>query len=63
MQSHFVVHLGADLFDVIVGRKLNREPLSLVDAYRLAGGSAAAVDDHDRRRRRESADPTDRRFS
>jgi hypothetical protein len=44
------------LFDVIVGRKLNREPLSLVEARRLAGGSAAAVDDHDRRRRRDAAD-------
>jgi hypothetical protein len=61
----FVVGSGIDgKFDVIAAdRKLNEEPLSLVDAYRLAESSAAAVpapkpksslgDDHDRRRRRE----------
>jgi hypothetical protein len=63
VKDRFVVGTGiADKFDVIAAdRKLNEEPLSLVDAYRLAESSAAAVptpkpllgDDHDRRRRRE----------
>jgi hypothetical protein len=63
--QRFVVGTGAaDKFDVIAAdRKLNEEPLSLADAYRLAESSAAAVpvpkpkpllgDDHDRRRSRE----------
>jgi hypothetical protein len=61
--AHFVVNLGDDRFDVLTGRKLNREPLSLAEARRLAGGSAAAVpaDDHDRRRRRDAADAPPRR--
>ena len=41
--QHFVVHLGADLFDVIVGRKLNEEPLNLADANRLARRSSASA--------------------
>jgi hypothetical protein len=65
MTERFVVGAGDGTFDVFEGRKLNREPLGLVDAYRLAGNLAAAVpapvpkpkpplgDDHDRRRRRE----------
>jgi hypothetical protein len=60
-RAHFVVNLGDDRFDVITGRKLNREPLSLVEARRLAGSSAVPApkpsrcwaDDYDRRRRRE----------
>ena len=56
--QRFVVGTGAaDKFDVIAAdRKLNEEPLSLADAYRLAAESSAAAvpaDDHDRRRRRE----------
>jgi hypothetical protein len=62
-RAHFVVNLGDDRFDVLTGRKLNREPLSLVEARRLAGGLAGAVpaDDHDRRRRRDAADAPPRR--
>jgi hypothetical protein len=43
MQSHFVIHLGADRFDVIAGRKLNSEPLDLADANRLARRSSAST--------------------
>jgi hypothetical protein len=42
-RAHFVVHLGADLFDVIVGRKLNRDPLNLADANKIARRSTASV--------------------
>jgi hypothetical protein len=42
-RAHFVIHLGADLFDVVVGRKLNEEPLNLADANRLARRSSASV--------------------
>jgi hypothetical protein len=60
--QNFVVGVGDGTFDVFEGRRLNREPLGLVDAYRLAGNSAAAVpDDHDRRRRRDAADAPPRR--
>jgi hypothetical protein len=41
--AHFVIHLGADRFDVIVGCRLNEQPLSLADANRLARRSSASV--------------------
>ena len=59
--AHFVVNLGDDKFDVITGRKLNREPLNLVEARRLAGSLAVPADDYDRRRRRDAADAPPRR--
>jgi hypothetical protein len=57
--ERFVVCTGdGDRFDVIVGHRLNDRPLSRVEAYSLAGGSAVpkfkpSLDEHDRRRRRE----------
>jgi hypothetical protein len=42
-RAHFVIHLGNDRFDVILGHKLNEEPLNLADANRLARRSSAAV--------------------
>jgi hypothetical protein len=41
--TYFVIHRGADLFDVITGYKLNSEPLSLADANRLARRSSASA--------------------
>jgi hypothetical protein len=41
--AHFVIHLGADRFDVILGHKLNEEPLNLADANRLARRSSASA--------------------
>jgi hypothetical protein len=41
--AHFVIHRDADKFDVILGHKLNAEPLSLADANRLARRSSASV--------------------
>jgi hypothetical protein len=55
--QRFVVSSGdGDMFDVIVGRRLNDKPLSLVEARGLAGGLPKfkpSLDDYDRRRRRE----------
>jgi hypothetical protein len=39
----FVIHRGADTYDVITGYKLNEEPLDLADANRLARRSSASV--------------------
>jgi hypothetical protein len=41
--AHFVVHTGADKFDVILGYKLNSEPLDLAAANRLARRSSCSV--------------------
>jgi hypothetical protein len=41
--THFVIHLGADKFAVILGHKLNEEPLSLADANSLARRSSCSV--------------------
>jgi hypothetical protein len=41
--THFVIDRGADLFDIILGYKLNEEPLSLADANRLARRSSCSV--------------------
>jgi hypothetical protein len=75
-RAHFVVHLGGDRFAVILGHRLNEEPLNLADANRLARRSSCSVgsvvgrlvtpyvagsDDHDRRRRRDAADAPPRR--
>jgi hypothetical protein len=57
--QRFVVSSGdGDMFDVLIGRRLNDKPLSRIDAVRLAEGSAVpkfkpSLDDYDRRRRRE----------
>jgi hypothetical protein len=41
--THFVTHRGGDLFDIILGYKLNEGPLSLADANRLARRSSCSV--------------------
>jgi hypothetical protein len=41
--THFVIRTGADLFAVILGHKLNEEPLNLADANRLARRSSASA--------------------
>jgi hypothetical protein len=42
-RAHFVVNLGNDTFDVITGYKLNRDPLNLADANKIARRSTASV--------------------
>jgi hypothetical protein len=42
-RAHFVIDLGGDLFDVILGCRLNEEPLSLADANRLARRSSVSA--------------------
>jgi hypothetical protein len=42
-RAHFVIHLGGDKFDVVVGHKLNEEPLNLADGNRLARRSSASA--------------------
>ena len=41
--AHFVINRGADLFDVIVGCKLNEAPLNLAEANMLARRSSCSV--------------------
>jgi hypothetical protein len=44
-RAHFVIDLGDEMFDVVVGRKLNSEPLDLADANRLARRSGRHTKD------------------
>jgi hypothetical protein len=41
--THFVIHRGADLFDVITRYKLNDKPLDLAAANQIARRSSCSI--------------------